>query len=108
MEFSDYQREARKTATYPVIGHGIIYPALGLAGETGEVLDKIKKIFRDHGGVVQDHKQDLIAELGDVLWYLATLCDELGTNLEYVAFCNIEKLTSRQLRGVISGNGDNR
>ena len=108
MEFSDYQREARKTATYPVIGHGIIYPALGLAGETGEVLDKIKKIFRDHGGVVQNHKQDLIAELGDVLWYLSTLCDELDTNLEYVAFCNIEKLASRQLRGVISGNGDNR
>ncbi len=108
MEFSDYQREAKKTALYPTIGHPIVYPALGLAGESGEVLDKIKKIFRDHDGYFQDQKQGLVDELGDVLWYLSAICAELDTTLEYVAFCNIRKLESRRRRGVIGGNGDNR
>ncbi len=108
MNFSDYQREARLTANYPVIGHGIIYPALGLAGESGEVLDKIKKIFRDHSGNVEPHKPALIKELGDVLWYVSALCDELGTNMEWVAHQNVLKLRDRQKRDVIGGDGDER
>ncbi|NTV51303.1 MAG: nucleoside triphosphate pyrophosphohydrolase family protein [Desulfobulbaceae bacterium] len=108
MQFADYQREARKTAQYPIIGHGIVYPALGLAGEAGEVLEKIKKVFRDHNGDFTHHKESIIKEAGDVLWYLSALCDELGTNLDYVAHVNIEKLESRKDRGVIGGKGDDR
>ena len=109
MTFEEYQRSARKTAQYPVIGHPIIYPALGLAGEAGEVSDKLKKIFRDKSGVISyEDKEDLIKELGDVLWYLSALADELDTPLEWVALCNIMKLKSRQQRGQIGGNGDNR
>ncbi len=108
MNFVDYQREARLTANYPVIGHGIIYPALGLAGESGEVLDKIKKIFRDHSGDIKPHKEALIKELGDVLWYVSALCDELGTNMEWVAHQNVVKLRDRQERDVIGGDGDER
>lgn len=50
MTFDEYQTEARKTATYPSIGHDIIYPTLGLTGEAGEVADKVKKLFRDKNG----------------------------------------------------------
>ena len=109
MEFADYSREARKTAVYPTLGHPIVYPALGLAGEAGEVVEKVKKAMRDDGMIITgSRRQELIKELGDVLWYLAAITDELGTTLEYVALCNIEKLKSRLDRGVISGQGDNR
>ena len=109
MTFNDYQRDARKTAQYPVIGHGITYPALGITGEAGEISDKVKKIFRDKGGVISDQDREaLVKECGDVLWYLSALADELGTSLEAIAITNIEKLSSRQQRGMIGGEGDNR
>jgi len=108
MRFEEYQVEARKTAQYPVIGHSIVYPALGLAGESGEVADKVKKLFRDHGGDLNRCRLDLIFELGDVLWYLSALCDELDITLAEVAQYNISKLQSRLNRGVIGGEGDHR
>jgi len=109
MTFNEYQEKAKITAKYPVIGEAYVYPALGLAGETGEVLEKIKKIFRDEDGkITPEKKQELMKELGDVLWYLATLARELGLPLEDVAQNNIAKLFSRLDRGVLHGNGDNR
>lgn len=109
MNFSEYQKESRKTAVYPVVGQSYVYPLLGLLGETGEVAEKIKKIFRDEGQVLTDEKREMLKkELGDVLWYLAQLSTELGLDLDTVAEFNLEKLISRQMRGVIHGNGDNR
>ncbi len=106
MEFSEYQEGAKKTAQYPDSMNGrFFYPALGLAGEVGELLNKIKKISRDK--VVPD-KEDLKGELGDVLWYLSQLSTELGIDLSEVAEHNLAKLSSRKERGVISGSGDNR
>lgn len=109
MEFKEYQREARKTAQYPSLGHPIVYPALGLAGEAGEVAEKVKKAMRDDGRqITPDRRDALIKELGDCLWYLSAMADELQTSLGYIAFVNIEKLRSRQNRDMISGSGDNR
>jgi NTP pyrophosphatase (non-canonical NTP hydrolase) len=109
MDFSDYQTKSRRTAKYPVIGHGVIYPTLGLANEAGEVAGKIKKIFRDKGGVIGEAERDALnSELGDVLWYLAQVCTELEIPLEDVAEHNIEKLYSRLERGKIGGEGDAR
>ena len=109
MDFSDYQTKSRKTAKYPSIGHGVIYPTLGLTNEAGEVAGKIKKIFRDKGGVINgEDRQALKSELGDVLWYLAQVCTELEISLDEVAEYNIEKLYSRLDRGKIGGEGDNR
>ena len=109
MDFSDYQTKSRKTASYPAIGHAVIYPTLGLTNEAGEVSGKIKKIFRDKGGVISEaDKEALKGELGDVLWYLSQICTELGLSLEAVAEYNIEKLYSRLERGKIGGEGDNR
>lgn len=109
MNFTDYQQKSRATAKYPVIGHGVIYPTLGLANEAGEVAGKIKKIFRDKGGIIGEAEQEALkSELGDVLWYLSQVCTELDIALDEVAETNITKLLDRQARGKIQGDGDNR
>jgi NTP pyrophosphatase (non-canonical NTP hydrolase) len=109
MTFSEYQKLSRKTAIYPNIDNNFIYPTLGLSGETGEISEKIKKIIRDRNNIIDENtRQELAKELGDVLWYLAQLATELNLSLEDIAKLNIEKLASRQQRGVLHGNGDNR
>jgi NTP pyrophosphatase (non-canonical NTP hydrolase) len=101
--FREYQRKAVSFAIYPAT-HKVLYPALGLCGETGEVAEKVKKQVRD--GVFNRH--EVAKELGDVLWYLANLSNDIGYNLDEVADINIEKLTSRKDRDKIKGSGDNR
>lgn len=109
MTFEEYQKESQKTARYPVIGAPYVYPTLGLVGEAGEVAEKVKKILRDHGGVLDEEKKNEITkELGDVLWYLAQLAVTLDISLEEVAQKNLEKLFSRKERGVLHGDGDDR
>jgi len=53
-------------------------------------------------------RDELVKELGDVLWYVATLARYLGTTLDDVASLNVAKLTDRQARNLIQGEGDNR
>ena len=109
MDFDNYQIEARKTAIYPNKDNNFIYPTLGLVGESGEVAEKIKKILRDKNGSFDyESKLALKKELGDVLWYLSNLCDELDFSLNDVAKQNLEKLNLRLSRGKISGSGDDR
>jgi len=110
---SSYQAAALMTAQYPDLGNNLIYPALGLAGEAGETVDKIKKLWRNKGvtskkQLSKEDKEELIKELGDVLWYVAALASEMDTDLAVVATRNIEKLQDRQKRGVIKSRGDNR
>lgn len=108
MTFNKYQEEAVKTAIYKT-ENKIIYPALGLASEAGEVLSKIKKVLRDNNGVFDDEvKKEISKECGDVLWYLAVLLKDIGYNFDGVAIGNLVKLKSRQERGVLQGSGDNR
>jgi NTP pyrophosphatase (non-canonical NTP hydrolase) len=107
MNFNEYQAEARKTAVYPDFGNNLWYPALGLNGESGEVAEVVKKIYRDHQ-TTGEAKERLVKELGDVLWYLALLADELDVPLDDVAQANIRKLADRQNRGKLHGSGDNR
>ncbi|PIR93676.1 hypothetical protein COT97_05385 [Candidatus Falkowbacteria bacterium CG10_big_fil_rev_8_21_14_0_10_39_11] len=109
MTFDDYQKIFRQTAIYPNKGNNYIYPVLGLAGETGEVADKIKKIIRDQGGVINsDNKEEIKKELGDILWYLAQLSTELNISFNDVALANLQKLYSRLKRDRLGGSGDNR
>src|SRR3989304_3285502 len=109
MDFTNYQTKSRRTAGYPAIGHPVIYPTLGLANEAGEVAGKIKKIFREKGGVIGEAEREALkSELGDVLWYIAQVCTELDISLDEVAEGNIAKLHDRLKRGVIQGDGDNR
>jgi NTP pyrophosphatase (non-canonical NTP hydrolase) len=102
MNFDDYQKLAISTAIYPE-EYKIIYPALGLCGESGEVAEKIKKHIRDGKSL-----NGLKKELGDVLWYIAALAEDLDISLQDVAELNIQKLSDRKERNVISGDGDNR
>ena len=111
LNFEEYQRFAARTAEYPGRDgdHPAIYPFIGLPGEAGEVCEQIKKAVRDDDGMVTAERCEAIAkELGDVLWYVAAICDELGLEMEDVARWNVEKLADRQDRGVIQGEGDER
>lgn len=109
MTFNEYQHISRKTAAYPNAGQNFIYPALGLTGEAGEVANKVKKVHRDdHDQFDTASREGVKQELGDLLWYMAQLATELGLSLEDIAATNIEKLKSRQQRGVIGGSGDER
>lgn len=111
LSLNRYQDRTSCTAIYPGAGtvQGLTYTALGLAGEAGEVANKVKKILRDNGGVLDTaYRQKVLKELGGVLWYAAQVAKELGFSLNYVAQCNLDELESRQLRGTLKGDGDNR
>lgn len=109
MDFDEYQQLSRKTALYPTVGKNFVYPTLGLAGEVGEVVEKVKKTFRDDGGrMTESRKEEIKKELGDVLWYLAQISTELKFSFSDVAKGNINKLKSRKERGTLHGSGDNR
>jgi NTP pyrophosphatase (non-canonical NTP hydrolase) len=109
MDFNDYQKKSRKTAGYPAIGHPVIYPTLGLVNEAGEVAGKIKKVFRDKDGHINEETRNALkAELGDVLWYVAQVATELELSLDEIAEHNLAKLYNRLERGKIQGDGDNR
>lgn len=109
LTFREYQDRTATTAIYPNVGANPIYPTLGLAGETGEVCEKVKKVIRDQGGAFDDTAVAAIRkELGDVLWYVARLADELGLDLGAIAAENLDKLASRQDRQRLSGSGDDR
>lgn len=107
--FETYQRESRKTWHLVHTDHPIVYPTLGLVNEAGEVAGKVKKLFRDKGGVISpEDREALKQELGDVLWYLAQIATELDLDLEEVASANLTKLYDRLERGKIRGDGDAR
>ncbi len=134
MNFADYQAAAVKTAIYPLAAE-IFYPALGLAGEVGEVAEKmldmdcpvtkqdvlgmadhagnaanqVKKILRDNAGNLTEERKAAIAkEIGGVLWYCAALAYDIGVDLDDIAAKNIQILASRQERGTLMGDGDDR
>jgi NTP pyrophosphatase (non-canonical NTP hydrolase) len=110
MNFKDYQKKAIGTAVYPK-KYKVIYPALGLGDESGEVLGKIKKWLRGDDGkekLTTERKEAIADEMGDVLWYLSALSCDLGISLDDIAKNNLKKLKSRKKRGLIKGNGDKR
>ncbi len=99
MNFKEYQEAASQTALYPRRLSNLEYPTLGLAGEAGEVANIVKKIQRDHGGVLNDDvRAKLLDELGDVLWYISACADELEITLEEIAEYNVDKLAKRHSR----------
>ncbi len=106
MNFNEYQLKAMETAVYPETSQ-VIYPALGLAGEAGELANQVKKIIRDDGGyLTPERKEKIVDELGDVLWYCAALASDIGVYLDEVALKNLLKLATR--RSEINIRGDNR
>jgi NTP pyrophosphatase (non-canonical NTP hydrolase) len=105
MEFNHYQDEAKTFARYPDSGSNIVYPALGLCGEAGEVGNQVKKVLRDDDGVVtSERREKLIDEMGDVLWYIALLADECGIPMEALVSVNLRKLRRRVAQDQIQGD----
>jgi NTP pyrophosphatase (non-canonical NTP hydrolase) len=114
MKLNDYQRGAKQFAVYPgakipesyELTPPAIYPFLGLSEESGEVMGKLAKVFRgDHDSI---DREAIGLELGDVLWQLSECCRQVGLDLETVAMMNLDKLTDRQARNKIRGEGDGR
>jgi len=114
--FDHYQEQcASEFAFYPGM---LVYPAMGLAGEAGEVVEKVKKLIRDdempldenfHTSDIDAEKRlEIAKELGDVLFYVAMIADDIDYTLSEIAEMNIEKLADRKERGHLRGSGDNR
>lgn len=109
MNFNEYQEQAATTAIYPGRNSyptGLMYAALGLCGEAGEVAEQVKKSWRNDMEVLDDRERKMFNELGDVLWYVAAVAEELGFSLEEVAEANIVKLTNRKSAGMLKEHGD--
>tara|TARA_Y100001951_G_C11150345_1_gene188799 strand:+ start:226 stop:579 length:354 start_codon:yes stop_codon:yes gene_type:complete len=113
-DIDKYQETCSETAVYPE-ARCIEYLTLGLTSEAGEVAGKIKKLIRDRDKGLEVNaalsfidKEDIISEMGDVLWYIAMLAWELDYNLSDVAYYNVEKLQDRKQRGTLKGSGDKR
>jgi NTP pyrophosphatase (non-canonical NTP hydrolase) len=117
MHFDEYQAQTDVFVIYPRTGGlNLIYPALELCGEAGEIAEKIKKLWRDKGQGMNHHPSDIspqdmekiIYEMGDALYGLARLASELRVPLSVVAEMNIAKLLNRKRNDTISGSGDAR
>jgi NTP pyrophosphatase (non-canonical NTP hydrolase) len=109
MEFLSYQNQAKRTAIYPSSKSiiGLMYVTLGLTGEAGEIANDVKKTVRDDAGVLSEtRQQQIINELGDVLWYMAMMCYELDTTLETIAIRNLAKLRKRQHENTLHDSGE--
>ncbi len=123
-----YQWIATKSAIYPGQGTpiGLIYCALKLNGEAGELAEHVGKAMRDDnlvtvGGnyseitravrfnvITPERRKAIIKEGGDVLWYLSAICNELGISLSELAEENLIKLADRAERNKLRGSGDER
>lgn len=114
--FDHYQEQcASEFAFYPGM---LLYPALGLAGEAGEVVEKVKKLVRDDEMPLDEsfdtrkidpEKRLAIArELGDICFYIAMIADDIDYTFSEIAEMNLEKLADRKNRGQLRGSGDNR
>ncbi len=109
LTLDDYQRLANFTLIYTNEELLFHYAALGLNGEAGEVAEHAKKSMRDDNHqITEERREQIVKELGDVLWYVALCCSALDLSMGDVAAINLAKLKSREQRGVLGGSGDNR
>lgn len=108
MTFDEYQQAAHATAIYPN-EVALAYVTMGLVGEAGEIANKVKKVYRDHCGILSENDRNAIAgEIGDVIWYIAELASVLELDLSGIAQMNVLKLAARKSRNALGGSGDNR
>lgn len=111
MNFDEYQKLSDRTADFTGRpgDYPLMYCSMGLAGETGELIEKIKKVMRNDNGEVSPEKRELIKlEIGDVLWYLSQIARLTGVSFQEAAAANVKKLADRRERGVIKSEGDKR
>ena len=97
MTFEDYIKECKRTYAWQGLPDiEVCMLCMGLAGETGEVVDYLTKVgFQGH----ELNKDKLKSEMGDLMWYFAMLCNYFGIKFEDVLQCNIDKLKKRYPKG---------
>jgi NTP pyrophosphatase (non-canonical NTP hydrolase) len=100
-----FQEYTQQAMSYRLPTADQSYVTYGLIGEVGELYGAIAKAFRDETTLTKEY---IKKELGDILWFVAALCQDAGTSLDEVARINLEKLESRKIRGVLTGSGDDR
>ena len=110
MTLDEYQEKALSTNINLADKKTVFYDRMfGLVGEAVELADKVKKWIRDDKADWKKLDKEMMAlELGDVLWYVATLADTMGFTLEEVGQQNLRRLKDRKQRGKLSGAGDHR
>lgn len=109
MDFKEYQKKSVETVVDLGERDNLIHFTFGLAGEVGEVTERIKKVHRDKDFKFdEDDYKYLEKEIGDILWYVSQLATALNLSLEEIAVKNTDKLQSRKKRGKLQGSGDNR
>lgn len=109
MQLNDYQSAALRTARPKDSHDELFHLLLGLCGEAGEIAEKAKKIVRDQASdFTLWEREDIVKELGDVMWHVAVLANYFDIPMNEVGEKNIAKLADRQKRNMISGSGDNR
>ena len=111
MNFDEYQKQATSTAQFRDTSdeYKLMYSCMGLAGESGELIEKIKKVIRNDGGAISEEKREAIKlEIGDVLWYLSQIARLCDISFDDAAEANVKKLADRRARGVIKSEGDTR
>jgi NTP pyrophosphatase (non-canonical NTP hydrolase) len=111
LTFAAYGARALTTAFYPggSMLDAVCYLSLKLAGEAGEVAQKIAKAIRDNASIIDETRRlALLDELGDCVWYVNAIASELNSSLTEVAQRNLVKIEDRQARGALGGDGDNR
>ena len=113
MTLNKYQEQAKQFLLDPSLLEpfvdGVKYCALGINEEAGEIAGKVKKARRDDNEKYsEDRLKSIALEIGDVLWYCATLAGHIGYSLEDIAKMNIAKLEDRMARGTMHGSGDYR
>lgn len=114
MNLNEYQKEARLFA----VNDDLLHFTFGLLEEAGEAAGVLKRVYRgDEGyedfdwsdyGLSEEAEKKLAAELGDILWHIALIADNLGYSLDHIAQYNLDKLQSRKARDMIKGSGDDR
>ena len=113
MNLSEYQK--RVEDTWISNENDFIRIVCGLSGELGEICEKLKKYFRKDNYAEKEKKTSWFAvglilkgEIGDLMYYIAKLCNEFGLDLEEILQENINKLARRKEDGTLKGSGDNR
>lgn len=105
MKFNEFQDLAMSTRLESA---NTLYALMGLVGEVGEVYSLIAKGIRDGVEDEDAFNEKVKKELGDVLWFIAAICEDMDYTMDECAEVVIKKLKSRKERNVLGGSGDDR
>ncbi|GER89584.1 MazG family protein [Dictyobacter vulcani] len=105
MDIATYAKEVHRTCSIEDQRERLILSALGIAGESGEIVDLLKKVLYHSHDL---DTNDLCKELGDLLWYMTVLSESVGLTLDDIMQANVAKLRQRYPDGFDPQRSKNR